>query len=535
MLISEGMRRAGVVTLIVVVALTAVGTAGAATPRERAQIQARAALDRALAFFHGQGTDPRGATGALLDLRLRMGSLSPAERRVARILLARPTDGHNGDWTAPKKARKHLCTTDFCVHWVKKTIDAPNLADGNHNGIPNYVENVRKVMKTVWAKEIDTLGYNEPLPDGSSGGHDGGNPNPKVDIYLQDVGRFGLYGYCTTDDPKYSQRSDVSAYCVFDDDFSKKQFGGAATGVAALKVTAAHEFHHAIQFSYDVREDRWFMEATATNMEATVYPSIHDNYQYFPSSPLSKANPWRPIDLFQSNGGNQYGVWIFFRFLCEIYTPHPIVGQPDCTVVRRFWEAAEVTNGTKSGGTYSTKAITDTLTADGKDFADLFRQFGAANAEPAAFYKDGALYPKAGSTGSNYALIPIPPDGDLDIGMFHMSNDYVRVKPNTGASSLTIDINFPGSPFSPRATVLVYDDTGALIADDEIALDGSGDAIAPYSVNPFTTATVSKVIVVYTNAGTRFNCNKGTNLSCKGNSQDDTPGNSGYDVIFDVS
>ena len=516
--------------------LSAAGTAGAVTPRERAQTQARASLDRALAIFHGQGTDPRGATSALLDLRMRLGSLSPAERRVARILLARPTDGHNGDWTAPKSARKHLCTANFCIHWVKKTGDAPNLTDSNHNGIPNYVESARNVMNTVWNTEINTLGYQKPLKDGNSGSHHGGNPNQKIDIYLQDVGRFGIYGYCTTDDPRYSKQSNVSAYCVYDDDFSKKQFGGAATGVAALKVTAAHEFNHAIQFSYDVREDRWFLEATATNMEASVYPGIHDNYQYFRSSPISRSNPWRPIDLFQPNGSNQYGVWIFFRFLCEIYTPHPIVGQPDCTVVRRFWEAAEVNQGTKSGGTYSTKAITDTLTADGKDFADLFRQFGAANADPAAFYKDGALYPKAGSTGSNYALIPVdPPGGDLDIGMFHMSNDYVRVKPDTGASSLSIDINFPGSPFTPRATVLVYDDTGALTANDEIELDGSGDAITPYSVNPFTTATVSKVIVVYTNAGTHFICNKGTNLSCKGNSQDDTPGNSGYDVIFDVS
>ncbi len=521
--------------VICVAMLSAAGTAGAVTPPERAQIQARASLDRALAIFHGQGTDPRGATGALLDLRMRLGSLSPAERRVARILLARPTDGHNGDWTAPKSARKHLCTPNFCIHWVKKTGDAPNLTDSNHNGIPNYVESARDVMNTVWNTEISTLGYQKPLKDGNSGSHHGGNPNQKIDIYLQDVGRFGIYGYCTTDDPRYSKQSNVSAYCVYDDDFSKKQFGGGATGVAALKVTAAHEFNHAIQFSYDVRDDRWFLEATATNMEASVYPGIHDNYQYFPSSPISRSNPWRPIDLFQPNGSNQYGVWIFFRFLCEIYTPHPIVGQPDCSVVKKFWEGAAVDPGTKTGGTYSTKAITDELTADGKNFAELFRQFGAANADPAAFYKDGALYPKAGSTGSNYALIAIPPDGDLDIGMFHMSNDYVRVKPNTGASSLTIDINFPGSPFTPRATVLVYDDTGALTANDEIELDGSGDAITPYSVNPFTTATVSKVIVVYTNAGTHFICNKGTNLSCKGNSQDDTPGNSGYDVIFDVS
>ena len=82
----------------------------------------------------------------------------------------------------------------------------------------------------------------------------------------------------------------------------------------------------------------------------------------------------------------------------------------------------------EDGGTYSTKAIKDKLTADGKDFADLFRQFGAANADPAAFYKDGALYPKAGIQGSTRVDPRSPGTADLDIGMFHMSNDYVRAE-----------------------------------------------------------------------------------------------------------
>jgi hypothetical protein len=530
------MRRALAIGLVAATALAAVGTAGAATPSKRAQIQARASLERALAIFRGQGSDPRGATGALLDLRAQMRALSPADRQRARILLARPTDGHNGDWTAPSSARRHICTTNFCIHWVKKTGDAPNLTDSNHNGIPNYVESTRTVMTQVWNKEVTDLGYHAPMSDAGSGSHHGGNPNKRIDIYLQDVGRFGLYGYCTTDDPKYSQQSNVSAYCVFDDDFSKKQFGGAATGIAALKVTAAHEFNHAIQFSYDVRDDRWFLEATATNMEASVYPSIHDNYQYFTSSPISKTAPWRPIDLFQPNGGNQYGVWIFFRFLCEWMTDpdpssHPIAAQPGCSVVRDFWDAAAVTPGSKTGGTYSTQAIKDVLATNGQDFVDLFRRFGAANADPAAFYRDGGLYPKAGSSGPPYALHPLPPDGSLDIGMYHMSNDYVRVKPAAGANSLTIDFDFPGDPFTARATALVYDDLGALTTT-EIALDSNG--IGSLVVNPFSPTTVSKVIVVYTNAGTRFNCKKGTNLSCRGNPLDDSS-TADYSVSFHVS
>ena len=507
MLISEGMRSAGVFSLAVLVALVVAGTGTARTPQERAHIQARASLDRALAIFHGEGTDPRGATGALLDLRRQMSALTPAERRQARMILARPTDGRNGDWTAPKSARKHLCTPHFCVHWVKKTIDAPNLADKNHNGIPNYVESVRSVMTTVWNEEINTLDYHKPLSDVSSGGHHGGNPNKHIDIYLQDVGRFGLYGYCTTDDPKYSQQSNVSAYCVFDDDFSKKQFGGAATGVAALKVTAAHEFNHAIQFSYDVREDRWLMEATATNMEATVYPSIHDNYQYFPASPLSKTQPWRPIDLFQPNGANQYGVWIFFHFLCQRYG--------NCDIAREIWEQADALNGTKNGQKYSTQAVSDAIAVHSDTFADVFREFGVANQNPTAFYSDGGGFNSRAKL-RNYGQNPMDAGFVYSgaLGLFHMANDYVKLVPGTAANTVDFDFNLPGLT-GAQVTVIRYDQNGTAQTPQVPVLNGSGDG----TLNgvTFSTTNTSKIVLVFTNANTQFNCNHGTNLSCHGN------------------
>ena len=66
------------------------------------------------------------------------------------------------------------------------------------------------------------------------------------------------------DDPRIQIQNNISGYCVFDDDFSKKQFGGGGGATACpLKVTAAHEFNHAIQFNYDAFEDMWFLEATA--------------------------------------------------------------------------------------------------------------------------------------------------------------------------------------------------------------------------------------------------------------------------------
>ena len=48
----------------------------------------------------------------------------------------------------------------------------------------------------------------------------------------------------------------------------------------ALQVTAAHEYFHLVQFGYDINEDGWIMESTATWAEDEVFDSINDNAQY---------------------------------------------------------------------------------------------------------------------------------------------------------------------------------------------------------------------------------------------------------------
>ena len=88
------------------------------------------------------------------------------------------------------------------------------------------------------------MGYRGPKADAHSpeNGGDG-----RLDVYLADIGD-AVYGYCASDDPDV-RRSSASAYCVVDDDLAT-QFRPTSR-LAALEVTAAHEFFHAVQFSYD--------------------------------------------------------------------------------------------------------------------------------------------------------------------------------------------------------------------------------------------------------------------------------------------
>jgi hypothetical protein len=517
-LISEDVPRAGVLTLIVVAALAAAGTAGAQGEHGRGGLpEPEVALQQALAVFrphladpsyrlHGK-VDPRGATALLRNLAASVRELSPADRHLAEAILARPTDTGNGNYTAPRSDFRHICKTHFCVHWVRSTRDAPSLRDRNpRNHVPDWIDRVKSVMKFVWAKEVNAFDYGPPRGDGNSGSHRGGNPNSKIDIFIQDVGRQGLYGYCTSDDPRIQVQNNISAYCVFDDDFSKKQFPGIH-GVNALKVTAAHEFNHAIQFNYDSFEDLWFLEATATNMEADVYPTIHDNYQYFPLSPLSKTNPHRPIDRWGNSttvfDGTQYGSWIFFRFLAEYFTntTHPISTTPNPAFVREIWNDAKAVPNTTNGGEYSTEAIETFLAAHGESFPSVFRQFGVANAAPAAWYKDGALFKTRAGQSYTINIIDSGSGGSADLKMTHMSNDYWFFKPGAGTTTLDVDVDFRFAVTSPRATLLSFNASGGIV-EQEVALDASGDTNPPVSVT--FDSTVAKVVIVVTNASTRF-------------------------------
>ena len=337
----------------------------------------------------------------------------------------------------PKENRKRFCTTRFCVHWVTRGSERPLLVDRNRNGRPDYIDKTVRTMNTVWRKEIGSFGYKKPRSDSISGSHHGGNPNGRIDIFIANIGNRGLYGYCTTDDPRINGNThrQNSAYCVFDNDFRRAEFGAGAFGLAALKVTAAHEFFHAIQFAYDTFEDQAFMEGTATWMEDEVFTGVNDNVQYLQSgSPMDPVNnasqgPWIPLDA--GHPSVQYGTWIWYRFLSENH------GRG---IVKQIWARAV------GKANYGFKAIADILVVRGTSLQARLALFGAWNTSPASFYTEGVRYPTAGAIAGNN-------NGPNTFGMFHFSNDYVAFTPGPG-NTLHVTIDFP--PGVGAATVVSF-------------------------------------------------------------------------------
>ena len=316
------------------------------------------------------GTD---LTLTLRDLHYARPSLTGPDRGSADTILARPSDRRNNvydpvKWTAPTAYRHNDCqgssaalALHVCVHYVSRGGD-------KDNATTSFVQQVSQTMEHVWNYETRTMGYKKPLNDVADGTID--NPDGRLDVYLADLHPAGVYGYCVADGSSIARH--LPAYCVLDNNF----LNYGISPINALRVTAAHEFFHAVQYAYDADEDPWFMEGTASWMEDEVYDSINNNIPFLAYSPI--VYPWVPADL--TGGFHRYGSWIFFKFASEYLR--------DRGIVRRFWQLADA--GTSSR--YSLQAIRTAVSAR-TSWSSFFASFAAWNTRQPHGYSEARRYP----------------------------------------------------------------------------------------------------------------------------------------------
>jgi hypothetical protein len=500
--------------------------------------EAQYALERARALFSlgavrrefGDVARPglREATLILRDLAARLPDLSGADRSSARAILSRPTDNFYGNAEHQYRANAILgkacdATRPLCVHWDERATnpDSPPGADGNISTIPADVTATLTTFAQVWDLEVATYGFQAPLSDDASFPHDGGDG--RTDIYLADLGGDPnpFFGYCTTDDPNAFNQGyvyyDVSAYCVVDEDFAN--FGSSQTRQEFRDVTAAHEFFHAIQFSYDWFEDLWLMEGSAMFMEGQFRPNVEDRIRYLDNSVLT--SPGTPVD--RGAGGFEYGAWIWWRFLVEDF------GElADPLVIRQVWEgvagASTDTDGTGpdtvANNPYSLKGVLRVLAARGSSFRALFGKFARVNRTPARFYSEGAWYPRAPLSHTYSLGRTHRRTGWQSTRLRHLASRYYAFKPGSNASSsgsLRVRVDLPRRWRGPEAYLLVRRTSGSWYVR-KLALDSSGDGVRRVA---FGRGTIREVDLVLANASTRMRCGRGTDYSCSGVGADD--------------
>ncbi len=307
--------------------------------------------------------------------------LAPLARPTERARPAGHTDPNRNAYTVPQAPRSPACTQHFCVHWVAVGLDAPNLTDGNGDGVPDFVERVEAVAEHVYSVENGKLGWRHPKSDGTTGGGRG-----KTDIYLTQIGG-ALFGYAAPDrgqaSPGHRVPRRLHGYLVLDNDYAASEFPGT-TQLGDLEVTLAHEYDHILQFGYDAYQDPWFAESTAVWMEDQVYDGSDDYLRYVRRWVHRYDTPMTTSSI------KEYGSAVWNHWLAHRY------GR---SIIRKAWAGAI---HAKPGG-FSVAAYDAAIRAAGhSNFGQDFARFARDTAEwrTGRVFREGPLYPNVSRQGS---------------------------------------------------------------------------------------------------------------------------------------
>ena len=260
------------------------------------QVLSVRAPDQLPAMYRESGGPAVCGTPHLVQSMSAAPQLSPEYRARLGKLMTRRTAQHN--LLSPSGR--------FRVHYDTEGRHAVSPTDSDANNIPDYIDLTLAVLDSTWVLEIEQLGYNPPPSDNGLGGGD------EYDAYVVDLDG-SYYGFAY---PQTAGATTTPSYLEIDNNFTDPGYK-QTRGLDALRVTIAHEFHHAIQFGYYAPFDgSWWQESTSTWMEEVAYPRIDDYLQYltyFLSQPQLALNS----GVYRSL--HTYGSAIFSHFLDQHY------------------------------------------------------------------------------------------------------------------------------------------------------------------------------------------------------------------------
>ena len=487
----------------------AVAPAGAADdpgPTGQERKAAEAALDAAQEAGAGGGNDRAvDQTLAMRDLFVAKDALRGADRAAAERLLARPTtppddpDDPRDIYYGPDADLRTQCSAAFCLHWVE---------EGPHAATPEFAATAFEAISHV-AGVYAAAGFKRPLPDAGQEG------DTRTDFYLGDTDSVGALGYCRSDADGPVVGSAWYAYCGFDNDYASTPW---LSPEAALGITVAHEYFHAVQFAYDAEDDGWLMESTATAMEDELYDDVNDNAFFLNYGQMGDpavfgppAGPATPLDSFDVNA---YGNWAFWRFLTEKYDDET-AGVPN--LVRQVWEALDTTK--RPNTFFSLQAIDKVLAARRTSTPEQYAAFADANQHPADVYDEAIEqgYPTAPNTIEAVQLTRTSPQARRSVALDHLTSATGEVLPFPGSALLLVRVDLDDAKVARAVVTVNRAGGGTWTTPVPVARNGKG-----FVVVPFARSKVASVEVTLANGSTRMSgCGGGTAYACGGTSPDD--------------
>jgi hypothetical protein len=346
---------------------------------------------------------PKCGLALTFEILRRWDGLTTREREEISAVLRGPS------------SQKDTVIGHFRFYYDTTGNDAPSLLDGDGNPIPGtsgaFIDSAGICFNEAWDFEIGFLGYRPPPLESDSTYH----------VTVRVLGA-GLYGQTLPEaqidpgpPPRYRTTIEI------DNTFLYVYY--SSRGLPGLKVTAAHEFHHAIQIgSYAVWDaDRYFYEITSTWMESMVFPAVRDYYQYLSNNPGASSQFSHPeVRFTASDGSIEYSRCIWGIFIAKRYSP---------ALMRRTWE--------HMSQMHSLEALDAALSASGSSLRSALKEYAYWNANTGItsditrFYGDGRDYPRmALASVSSY----IPPKLSVDGSVQSLGSSYLKVYLQSGSS-----------------------------------------------------------------------------------------------------
>ena len=326
-----------------------------------------------ISAFSDHPTQDRHLTPHLLEIAKHGHELNAIERTQLEAV------GFNFDYSLVSRSAalrseavgldKYYDNGIFRFHFTTTGINAVNTADDNNDGIPNYIDSVAVVFNVISNGIHKTQEYLMPPSDGFYSGNRDKGGSDHYDVYIRNLSSR-YYGY--TQPEEFAQgkgdnersktvveKNAFTSYMVMRNNY--KNF--PLSELKNIKVTAAHEYFHAIQFGYDGWEMPWLLEASAVWMEEEMYDDINDCYQYMADW---FKQPERSLD---EDGYHWYGSFIFFEYIAQ--------HMGGTETIRRLFDESVQSNSRERDGSHA--AINASLKQQGFSFQQALNGMSIAN------------------------------------------------------------------------------------------------------------------------------------------------------------
>ena len=246
---------------------------------------------------------------------------------------------------------------NFLFHYTLDNSNEDKISsdDINNNDIPDYIDKTSQVYEYVRDYYVEIMGFDPPVSDGNLGGSD------KYDIYIENLPN-NYWAITYTSDASTESNTSSSSFIKMRNNYNGNIFNNI-TELENIQITAAHEFFHAIQFSYNSYERFWIMEATATWAEDEIYDNVNDLYRYMSSW---FQNPETPLDTETSH---MYGSFIYFQYLDEHLG--------GASTIRKLWERSKINASTTTDNSF--KIIDEVLQTQNSTFQKSLHSMRIAN------------------------------------------------------------------------------------------------------------------------------------------------------------